>query len=138
MSNVSVKELVRKVAAILPQLEERGPVYLFALGEREGLNRWEVILSSKWSDRGYAMSVFVVGKELAKALHQDEFKELASISIIPSTEPNITDLPNDLEGALPSEAKVLDLTLMGLEVRRPYIFKARRPSASELTTASAL
>ena len=139
MITTTVQTLVRKVAALLPGLEERGPVYLFALGEREGIDRWDVILSAEWSDRNYADAVRVVADALVKSLVPSELTMLASVAVIPSSEPNILDMPKSLGNVSPEEEKVIEFTLMGLEIRRAFIFKAQSPplagKSTEMMTA---
>ena len=52
-----MKTLAEKVKALLPMLEQRGAVYLFALFEREETaGKWDIVLSSEWSDNGRHMS----------------------------------------------------------------------------------
>ena len=136
MSATNIKILVRKIAALLPELEAWGEVYFFALGEREGLHRWEVIVSSRWSDQSYAKSVRIVADALMRRLNPDEMRELASISIIPSNEPNIAEMPKNLELVSPEEESIINFTLMGLEIGRAYIFKAQKPSLVDLMNAS--
>ena len=141
-----MKTLIKKVASLLPELEARGKVYLFALGEREDVGKWDVILSSEWSDTDEIIAVKTVADALVGKLLPTELVALAGVVVIPSSERNIVDMPKSLESASPEEAKMIDLTMMGLDIHRMFIFKAQpsqpasetdqsRPDA-ELTTAS--
>ena len=133
--NATIKTLVKKVAALLPELESRGTVYFFALGQREDMNLWDVIVSAEWSDHDYMASVRMIADALVTRLEQSELLTLAGVVVIPSTEPNIIDMPRSLENASPEEEKIIELTLLGLEVHRAYIFRARRSSKTALAGA---
>ena len=132
-----MKALVKKVAALLPELEARGRVFLYALGEREDVSGWEVILSAEWSDTEYTSAIKIVADALVARLDTSELVMLAGVVIIPSNEPNIRDMPGSLENASPDEAKIVEMTMMGLEIRRIYIFKAQ-PSFRESESAELL
>ena len=135
-----MKVLARKVAALLPELEARGKVFLYALGEREDVNGWDVILSADWSDAEYTSAIKIVADALVARLDTSELTMLEGVVIIPSHEPNIRDMPRSLEDASPDEAKIVEMTMMGLDIRRIYIFKAqpsfRESEPAELLTAT--
>ena len=118
-----MRTLVEKVAGLLPELEERGAVYLFAMGERETVGKWEVILSSDWSDADEIIAVKTVADALVKRLQPAELVLLAGVMIIPSNEPHISEMPRSLENASPDEPKIVDVPLP--DIGRMFIFKAR-------------
>ncbi len=135
MNAATTKKLAKKVAALLPHLDAQGTVYFFALGQRGETNQWDVIVSAEWSDHAYAASVRLIADALVARLEQAELLMLASVVVIPSTEPNITDMPKNLESMSPEDEKIVELTLLGLEVRRAYIFRAQPSHKSDLASA---
>ena len=120
-----MKTLIKKVAGLLPELEARGRVYLFAMGEREDVGKWEVILSSEWSDTDGIIAVKTVADALVDRLLPTELVALAGVVVIPSNEPDIVEMPGSFENAPPDEAKMVDLTMMGLDIHRVFVFKAQ-------------
>ena len=126
-----MNSLTRKTSSILPALEERGAVYLYALAEREDVDRWDVILSSEWSDKDWPGSIGIVVDLLWPVLEQQEKISISRIAIVPSGDARMRDLPDSLDGVAPEDQKVIYVSLLGENVRRAYIFKAQHaPSAS--------
>ena len=123
--------LAQKVAALLPELEARGPVYLFALGEREDIHEWEVLLSADWADAGYFAAVRLVADALVPGLDVAELTMFAGILIVPVHEADIQNLSRSLENVSPEDEQVVYWTLMGMEVRRAFVFRARRPQGAQ-------
>ena len=118
-----MKALIEKIAGLLPELETRGEVYLFAMGERETVGKWEVIVSSDWSDEDEIIAVKTVADALVKRLQPAELVCLAGVMIIPSSAPHISEMPRSLENASPDEPKIVDVPLP--DIGRMFIFKAR-------------
>ena len=90
-----MNKLVEKIATVLPELEARGIVYLFALAEREDVNRWDVVLSAEWSDGDYAAAVRVVADAVRVRSDSSEITTLSRVVIIPSNDPRITEMPKN-------------------------------------------
>ena len=55
---------------------------------------------------------------------------VSRIGVILSNDPRVQDLPTSLDGVTPEDHKMVDVPLFGADVRRAFIFKARRPSAT--------
>lgn len=123
--------LAKKVASLLPELESRGPVYFYALAERNDINQWDVVLSAEWSDINYTSAIRQIADALVSRLQPAELTALSGVTVVPSTEPDIQEMPRSLEKVSPQEEKLIELTLAGLEVRRAFIFKAQRPLQQE-------
>ena len=119
--------LAQKIGSLLPELEKRGTVYLFALAEREDVDRWDVVLSSSWSDENYTSAVRVVADAVVARLEPSELTTLAGVRIIPSNQPDLLDMPSSLENISPDDEKVIEVPLTRLDIRRAYLFKAERP-----------
>ena len=121
--------LINKIRELLPDLEALGLVYIFAFAEREDIPRWDVIISSKWSDKDMIAAIRVVSALLLARLETDELVLISRIAVIPSSEPNIQDLPPGLDGTTPKDEKVIYADFLGSEVRRAFVFKVTRPPA---------
>lgn len=127
--------LIEKVASILPRLEEEGQVYLFALAKRQGIEMWDVVLSSDWSDKDWVRAVKLVVDLLAPKLEPDEKVAIARVAVLPSTDPSMQALPRSLDGVSPADNKTVTVELLGSDVRTAYVFKARRPPRASLTVS---
>lgn len=112
---------------MLPALEERGTIYLFALAEREDLPRWDVVLSSEWSDKDLQGAVRLVVELLRPRLDPDELTMISRVAVIPSSDPNMQVLPASLSHVVPADEKVVYVSLLGSDVRRAFIFKGQHP-----------
>ncbi len=129
-----MKSLVRKVASLLPELESRGTVYLFALGEEQDINRWAILVSAAWSDEEHASAVEFVADLLVARLEPSELTATSGVVVIPSSDPSISEMPESW-GKKPMEEKPVLSSLVGLDIKRAFVFKARRPG-SEIPTAN--
>ena len=121
---------VDKVAELLPALEARGRVFLFAFAEREDVPLWDVVISSAWSDEDEFAAIRFVAELLKARLEPREMAVLSRIAVIPSSDERIQDLPRSLDGVVPADDKVIYVSLLGSEVRRAFIFKGQRPPAA--------
>ena len=116
-----------KIASILPVLEEKGIVYLFAFAERENIDRWDIVLSADWSDKDWSGAVRLIADLLRPRLEPHEKTMIARIAVIPSTDPNMQSLPVGLEGVVPADNKRVTVELLGSDIRSAFIFKAKHP-----------
>ena len=121
--------LIDKVASLLPALEERGTVYLFAFAERNDFNRWDIVLSSDWSDKDWPGAVRCVIDLLWPQLEPWEKSMIALIAVIPSGNARMQEMSEDLDGVTPEDKKVVEDSLLGSDVRRAFVFKGRHPPA---------
>ena len=80
-----MKTLAEKIKALLPMLEQRGTVYLFALFERkETAGKWDIVLASEWSDKERAETVRLISNSLVPKLKPEELSALSRIFVAPS------------------------------------------------------
>ena len=119
--------LSEKVVGILPMLESEGEVYLFALAEREDIDRWDVVLSADWADNQWEKAVRLVVDLLEPRLDPQEKVLIARIAVIPSSDPNMQSLPMSLDGIVPADNKRISVELLGSDIRSAFIFKAKHP-----------
>ena len=127
-----------KVAGILPMLESEGEVYLFALAQREDIDRWDVVLSAAWADNHWEKAVRLVVDLLEPHLDPQEKVLIAQIAVVPSSDPNMQSLPMSLDGIVPADDKRISVELLGSDIRSAFIFKAKHPpstSAAAITSA---
>lgn len=139
--NISVINVpLKRVAGILPELEKRGTVYLFAFAERKEAGEWDIILSSEWSDESWAATIRIIVDLLWPLLSSNERAMIGQIAVIPSSDPGIQALTEALDGVTPKDEKVVFSNLLGSDVWRAFIFKAQRtpvvpPATPELVAA---
>ena len=129
--------LARKIGSLLPELEKRGTVYLFALAEWEDVDRWDVILSSSWSDENFTAAVRTVADAVVARVEPNELTTLAGVRIIPSNQPEFLEMPSSLERVSLDDNKVIDVPLTRLDIRRAYLFKVEHPHRHSLVGAEA-
>ena len=126
-----MKTLCEKVKTLLPVLLERGPIYLFALFERDdAAGKWDVILSAPWSDSDASSAIRFVSSQLVPTLSPEELASLSRIAIIPSKTSSgmlMTSAINITGG----QTELVDCNLMGLQIKHAYIFRAQRPSTPQ-------
>jgi hypothetical protein len=122
-----MRALIDKVADLLPALEAKGVVYLFAFAEREDIDRWDVILCSEWADNDWAGTVRFVVDLLASHLDLDERTLIARVAVIPSGKLRIREMPENLDGTVPGDRRVVVGSFLGTKVVRAFVFKAQYP-----------
>lgn len=119
--------MIEKVAALLPVLEARGGIYLFAFAETDGLRRWDVVLSSEWSDRNPNEAVRYVVGLLQPILTVEEITLISRVAVIRSSDPNMQALPTELNGVSPGQRKIVYASFLGSDIRQAYVFRGQRP-----------
>ena len=137
LTNVPLK----RIASILPALEERGTVYLFAFAERMEAEEWDVILSSEWSNEDWAGTIRIVVDLLWPLLSSKERAMIGQIAVVPANELGVQTLTDALDGVTPKDEKVILTSFLGSDVRRAFVFKAQRapvplPTAPEMAAAN--
>jgi hypothetical protein len=126
-----MKALCEKLKTLLPELLERGPIYLFALFERDdAAGKWDVVLSAAWSDRDASSAIRYVSGKLVPTLSSEELASLARVVIIPSETPAVSAMTSAMNIA-GGQTELVDCNLMGLQVKHAYIFRAQRPPAPQ-------
>ena len=123
-----MKSLVTKVAALLPKLESRGPVYFYALIEREDVSRWDVTLSAEWSDTNYTAAIRFVADALVPTLDPSELSVLSGVVILPSSGLDFQALPASFEQTSPRFDAAINLMDTSWGTRRMFVIKVRKPA----------
>ena len=122
-----MKTLADKVKALLPMLEQRGAVYLFALFEREEtFGKWDIVLSSEWSDKDSIAAVRLISDALVPKLNPEELSALSRVFIAPSHDPAVEEL---IDGEQPQQVErfyASGFEFMGVPIRQFYIFRTRK------------
>ena len=122
-----MKTLADKVKALLPMLEQRGAVYLFALFERkETAGKWDIVLSSDWSDMKRAEAVRLISDSLVSKLNPDELSALSRVFVAPSGEADVDLLAIADEGVPMKHFFSDDFSFMGVPIKQAYVFRARK------------
>ena len=132
-----MKSLAGKLATLLPKLQEDGPIYLFALFERDDApGKWDVVFSSDWSNTDAASAVRTISDLIVPMLSGEELTALSRVVIIPSKEPSVALLASGMSvGGGCSE--VVNCNFMGLQIGHAFIFRAQRPPAAQPTATAA-
>ena len=122
--------LIDKVATLLPALEERGTVYLFAFAQQPEIDRWDVVLSSKWSDQDSVAAVRFVADYMRPRFGVEELTLVSRIAVIPSDDPRLRDLTEHLRNITPQDnlavpSRMIYNELLGSDIRQAFVFKAQ-------------
>ena len=118
---------IDKVVSILPELEAHGTVYLFALAEREDIERWDIVISSEWSDSDWTAAVRTIVNLLRPRLTPGEITMISRVAIILSSDPTLQEMPVSLKGVVPEDNHIINVSFLGSDVRRAFVFKAQYP-----------
>jgi hypothetical protein len=122
-----MKALCEKVKEILPLLEERGPVYLFALFERDDApGKWDLIVSAQWADPEAAGAVRFVSTALVPRLDKEQLASISRIVIIPSTAPAVNLMASAINIAA-GVSEIVDCNFMGLLIKHAFVFRTQHP-----------
>jgi hypothetical protein len=123
-----MKALADRASSLLPLLDAKGKVYLFALFERDDISgKWDVVLSSDWSDKDASAAVRFVSEQLVPLLNDVELAALSRVVIIPSSEPGVlamSSAANVTGGCL----EVVDSNFMGLDIKHAFVFRCAKPA----------
>ena len=132
-TGIDTNLFIDKVGSILPDLEAQGSVYLFAFAEHDDVDRWDIVLSSDWSDKDSEKAVQLVYNKLRPRIDLQELILISRIAVIPSSDPKVRALTNRLVHItpqdhliVPSKLMLPDDELLGSAVRRAFVFKAQR------------
>jgi hypothetical protein len=126
-----MKALCEKAQQILPSLLQRGTVYLYALFERDDApGKWDVVLSSEWSDGDAASATRYISDRLVPTLEKEELAALSRIAIIPSTAPAVALMASAINIS-DGHTEVVDCNFMGLLVKHAFVFRTQHPPTTE-------
>lgn len=129
--------LEEKLRTALPLLKEHGEVYLCALFEREDIpDKWDVILSSAWSDVDAPGSIRALSEVIVPGLPSSELTSLSRVIAIPSSEPAIRAITSVVSNTGGGTVNVNDFNFMGLYIKRALIFHAQSPKGTVSMDAS--
>lgn len=121
-----MKTLADKVESLLPMLEQRGAVWLFALFERkETAGKWDIVLSSEWSDTERADAVRLISDALVPKLSSDELSALSRVFIAPSYAPEVDVFALGDRGMPMKHFFSDDFSFMGVPIKQAYVFRTR-------------
>ena len=128
-----MKTLADKVKALLPMLEERGPVYLFALFEREETSgKWDIILSSEWSDKEPTEAVWLISDALVPQLTPAELSALSRVFVAPSGEPEVENFVEIDQSEHVERFYASGFTFMDVPFRQVFVFRTRKVPRSKV------
>ncbi|MBV8543099.1 MAG: hypothetical protein JO093_10275 [Acidobacteria bacterium] len=114
-------EKVLKVEADLAK--ERGPLNLFALFEREDINRWDLVISAPWA-KFDSETLKYVADVIKRHLTPEEMVLLARMVILPADEDPVLTL-NAKFDVEHGEIEVNHPSRFGLPAKYGYIFTSR-------------
>jgi len=129
-----MKTLADKVKALLPMLEQRGSVYLFALFEREETSgKWDIVLSSDWSDNERGDAVRLISDALVPKLNPEEISALSRVFIAPSYDPAVEELIEADQAQHVERFYTSGFSFMGVPIRQLYVFRTQKTPRVDVT-----
>jgi len=104
-------------------IDQRGPLNLFALVEREDLpERWDLLIAAPWTKNRQQTVKFVVG-EIQQLIGASVLTSLSRILLFDSNDPVVSGLASGItvEGG---RANIRDCTFNGIAIKHGYIYTA--------------
>ena len=92
-------------------------------------------MSAGWADGHWEKAVRLVASLLEPRLDPQEKVLIARIAVIPSSDPNMQLLPVSLDSIVPADNKTISVELLGSDIRKAFIFKAKHPPMVQAATA---
>jgi len=114
-------EKVRKVEADLAQ--EKGPLNLFALFEREDINRWDLVISAPWAKHDLE-TLGYIADVIKRHLTPEEMVFLARMVILPADEDPVLSLNANFD-VEHGQMELNHPSRFGLPAKYGYIFTSR-------------
>lgn len=128
-----MKTLADKVKALLPMLDQRGPVYLLALFEREETpGKWDLVLSSEWSDKERMAAVRLISDTLVPQLNPEELSALSGVFIAPSNDRSVEYLIEVDQSEHVEHFYGTGFEFMGVPIKQFHIFRTRKTPRVEV------
>jgi len=117
-----------KLIAVLNEITaEKGEPHLFGLFlRREAPNVWDLFIASPWLEKDIRKALAYLADKVKAHLTFDELLSLSRIVILESHYP----LLQAIFDAIPAgkeQAVFRNVDFLGLEIRRGYVLKAKRP-----------
>ena len=112
---------MRKVEADLAQ--EKGPLNLFALFEREDINRWDLVISAPWAKHDLE-TLGYIADVIKRHLTPEEMVFLARMVILPADEDPVLSLNANFD-VEHGQMELNHPSRFGLPAKYGYIFTSR-------------
>jgi hypothetical protein len=125
-----MKDTIEKLKSAMKNLEKsKGPILVCAIFLREdSLDKWDIIIASKWLDPHEMESYKIVSNELAAHLTPSELLSFSRIVILPPEAPVVSFLIKleRVENGGYKELLSEPLTeKFGFKIKRAYLLRAR-------------
>ena len=122
--------LADKAQTLIPFIKERGNLFLLALFERDDVaGKWDLIISSEWSDKDSSTAVKDLSSKLIPTLSPEELTSLSRIAVILSSERAVSAMASGIS----VECGKIDLqncNFMGLQINHAIVLSSKRPVLS--------
>jgi hypothetical protein len=126
-----IKAVVKreKLAALLNEIiAEKGEITLFGLFLRDGV--WDLFVAGPWVDEDYMGAHRYIDKKLKAHLTPEEYLSIYRIGILESHYPVLAAILDAIPAGQ-EEAEFRNEDFLGLEIKRGYVFKAKRPRKND-------
>lgn len=117
----TLAEKVRLVEADIAK--EKGPLNLFALFEREDINRWDLVISAPWAKHDQA-TLGYIADVIKRHLAPEEMTLLARMVILPADEDPVLSLNASFD-VEHGQMELNNPSRFGLPVKYGYIITSR-------------
>jgi hypothetical protein len=108
-------------------IAEKGELSLFGLFlRREAPNVWDLIVASPWIEKNRSKAMRYLADKVKAHLTSDELLSLSRIVILESHYPVLEAIFNAIPAGK-EKAVFRNEDFLGLEIRRGYVLKAKRP-----------
>lgn len=125
-----MNSLADKAQTLIPFLKEQGSLFLLALFERDDvLDKWDLVVSSDWSDKGNAAAIKELSMRLVPLLSASDLTHLSRIVVIPSAERAVHAMTSGI-AVESGQIDIRDCNFMGLQINHAIVLSSKRPSSS--------
>lgn len=116
--------LAKKVRSVEADIaKEKGPLNLFALFEREDINRWDLVISAPWAGHNHETLKYIAGV-IKRHLAPEEMTLLARMVILPADEDPVLSLNASFD-VEHGQLELNNPSRFGLPVKYGYIITSR-------------
>ena len=127
-----MNSLADKVQTLIPFLKQRGALFLLALFERDDVaGKWDLIVSSEWSDKGTAAAIREISNRLIPILSPEERTRLSRIAVIHSSEEAVHAMASGIS-IESGQIKIQNCNFMGLQINHAIVLSSKHPQAAGL------
>jgi hypothetical protein len=125
-----MKSLADKVQTLIPFLKQQGTLFLLALFERDDVaDKWDLVISSDWSDKGTSAAIKELSKKLIPLLSPKELTSLSRIAVIPSSEQAVYAMASSVT-VESGQIHIQNCNFMGLQINHAIVLSSNRPAVS--------